>query len=377
MKKPSKQTLLTFLFFFILLTIIGLVGSVQNFLLEDVERNLNFGWDRLISFNLFIWWFWLFSTPGIIWLAKKFPIERHKIIKPVSIHLLISLVVVFIHQTLTAIFCNHTFGSIYYLPVFKKLAWRIIHLEWLFVDFMVYFAILGGYLAWQYYRKYQQEVLICSRLENRLVQSQLRALKMQLHPHFLYNTLNTISTLVLKDNRQEAVKMISVLADLLRTTLDNSESQLVTLQHELEFIEKYLSLQKARFTDRLEIVYNIDHDLLSAMVPNLILQPLVENAILHAIVPRETGGKLEIHANSEMNKLVMSIVDDGPGVNGKIRNGIGISNIRQRLEQLYGNEQQLFMKNQTGGGFAVTIIIPLQNSGSFAFKSLETEATVV
>jgi len=224
--------------------------------------------------------------------------------------------------------------------------------------------ILAVCHAMEYYRKFRENEIRASHLEMRLAQSQLQALKMQLHPHFLFNTLHSISALMNKDMKT-ADKMISRLGDFLRLTLENSGAQQVTLQQELDFLKCYLEIEQIRFQDRLSVQMNIDPEIVDAKVPNLILQPIVENAIRHGIAPRVEPGIINIDAQRHNGMLEINIKDNGPGLNsngsnGNFREGVGLSNTRARLTQLYGELHRFNLKNAEGGGLVVNIQIPIQ-----------------
>jgi len=204
-------------------------------------------------------------------------------------------------------------------------------------------------------------------LEAQLVQAQLQALKMQLHPHFLFNTLNSISALLHHDP-ELADRMIARLGDFLRLTLDNSGAQEVTLQKELEFLKCYLEIERVRFQDRLTVSYDVAPETLEAMVPNLVWQPIVENAIRHAIAPRAGKGQIEVRAQRTGAKLQLQVQDDGPGLptnqnsNGSSSKGVGLANTRERLRQLYGSNHRFELANGSGRGLVVTLEIPFNPS---------------
>jgi two-component system, LytTR family, sensor kinase len=192
-------------------------------------------------------------------------------------------------------------------------------------------------------------------------------LKMQLHPHFLFNTLNSISALLHQDPGL-ADRMIARLGDFLRLTLDNSGSQEVTLQRELEFLKCYLEIERVRFQDRLTVSYDVAPETLDAMVPNLVWQPIVENAIRHAIAPRAGSGRIEVRAQRIGSKLQLQVKDDGPGLSSKQGSngskGVGLANTRERLRQLYGDEQRFELGSGSDRGLVVTLEIPFNHSAS-------------
>jgi two-component system LytT family sensor kinase len=180
---------------------------------------------------------------------------------------------------------------------------------------------------------------------------------MQLEPHFLFNTLHAISALMYRDV-EGADRMITRLSDFLRLTLDSAGQQEVTLMREMEYLDKYLEIEQVRFGDRLEVRRSIAPGTLDLMVPNLALQPLVENAVRHGIAPRAEGGRIEVVARVDGGSLVVEVSDSGPGAAGAIREGLGISNTRARLEQLYGAAFRLELGNAPAGGFRARMRIP-------------------
>jgi sensor histidine kinase YesM len=226
----------------------------------------------------------------------------------------------------------------------------------------IYWAVLSIYQAVSYYRKYRERELKTSQLEARLAQSRLQVLKMQLHPHFLFNTLNAISELIHKDP-ESAERMIGDLSDLLRMSFENLETQEIPLKQELEFLRKYLEIEQMRFHDRLRIKMEIAPDTLDAKVPNMILQPLVENAIKHGLAPRSEGGQIEIGAVKNNGNLSLTVKDDGIGIpfndTENLPEGVGLSNTRRRLKHLYG-ERHKFDLTSENKGLRVNLTIPFK-----------------
>jgi len=231
------------------------------------------------------------------------------------------------------------------------------------VYLVVYWTIVGVGHALAYYRKYREREMLAIMLESRLAQTQLQMLKMQLQPHFLFNTLNAISALMHQDV-ELADQMLARLAQLLRATLESAGTQEVPLKQELEFVELYLEIEQARFGPRLVVHIDAEAETMDAGVPNLILQPLVENAIRHGIAPRPQTGHIEIRARRENGELRVEIMDDGPGLAGDSsvpqREGVGLTNTRARLRQLYGNAHQFTLANRAGGGLVVTVCVPFR-----------------
>jgi len=203
------------------------------------------------------------------------------------------------------------------------------------------------------------------QLEARLARAQLQSLRLQLHPHFLFNTLNTINALISTD-RRAAERVISGLSELLRMSLSSASEQEVSLAKELELLAHYIEIQQIRFHDRLTVDFRIDPDARYALVPNLMLQPLVENAIRHGIAPRAAPGNVVVAAMRRGSRLELSVVDDGVGENPHAdhRDGVGLGNTRARLLSLYGSDHRFEARGSPGGGFAVRIEIPYRTDAT-------------
>jgi LytS/YehU family sensor histidine kinase len=228
-------------------------------------------------------------------------------------------------------------------------------------ELLTYWALIGLTQGFDYYRKYREREIRASQLEARLARAQLDALKMQLHPHFLFNTLNTISVLMNEDVTL-ANRLLLRLSDLLRLALKNTDAHEVPLRQELEFLRSYLEIEQTRFEDRLTVRLDIDEEAFEAQVPNLILQPLVENAIRYAVAPRATKSTIEIHATRLNGQIELKVRDDGPGIEETEKAagvaGIGLRNTRSRLEKLYGPAHSFDLCTADGGGLEVRITIP-------------------
>jgi signal transduction histidine kinase len=222
-------------------------------------------------------------------------------------------------------------------------------------------TIVVAFVAFRYYQTTQQRLLRAAEVESSLTTARLDTLRAQLQPHFLFNTLNIISGLVAKGDGPTATRAIARLGDLLRATLSGSGEQTVPLEHEMDLTRRYLEIAQLRFGDRLVVHERIADDALRSMVPALILQPLVENALQHAVGQRERGGTIWIEADRRDAQLVITVRDDGPGFNGDARatrSGLGMSNTRDRLSHLYGSAATLRTSNSTQGGATVTIELP-------------------
>jgi two-component system LytT family sensor kinase len=229
------------------------------------------------------------------------------------------------------------------------------------IDMGYYWTVLAVGYSLEIHQRYKNEELKAAQLESRLIENELKALREQLRPHFLFNTLNTVAVLVRENKNDEAVTLIARLSSLLRMSLDNTRVHEVTLRQEMDFLERYIDIQKARFSDRLNVGINIAPDAMEARIPNLLLQPLVENAILHGIAPKSGPGRVDVMGKIEGNELHLEVRDDGPGLGAgaqRAKEGIGLSNTRERIAKIYGPRGQLSLKSEPGRGVSVLIVLP-------------------
>jgi len=232
-------------------------------------------------------------------------------------------------------------------------------------NLIVYAAVVLAWHALNYYHERREREIQAAALAAQLAQAQLQTLKMQLQPHFLFNTLNSISALNHEDPRA-ANRMIARLSELLRLTLENDGAQQVSLLQELDFLKRYLEIQQVRFGDRLNVRFDVTPETLEARVPNLLLQPLVENAIQHGIAPFAVRGEINIQASRENGLLCLRVTDNGPGLPGAkptgAPEGVGLANTRARLQQIYSNAHRFELRNGTEQGAVAEVRIPFQTA---------------
>ena len=320
------------------------------------------------------WWnlaaFYLFavSFPAVTYVARRFPFDRQRWLSRATTYGCWIFVLSVLHLI--------GFLLIYWMiggprlprnaPLADALAYfKLLFLGNLRTNLIIYALLLFGAMAANYYRRYLAGEQRAAQLQAQLAQAQLQALKMQLHPHFLFNTLNAISELVHKEP-ETAERMVIQLSDMLRVSLDSIGVQEIPLEQELEFLRRYLDIEETRFRDRLRIRMDVDPGTLGAYVPNMILQPLVENAIRHGISPLSRGGSIDIRARRNGETLSLQICDDGRGLptNGEHAsrgNGVGLANTRARLTQLYGvGRFELDVESVPDAGVAVSVTIPLR-----------------
>lgn len=295
---------------------------------------------------------WAAQTPLVFWLGNRMPVERPGLIRKLTVHVIFGLIL----GAFQTIAYHYLLGFFYErsaADITKSLftSWGVF-LNNVTNGFIFYVGILAFNQAVNYSRKYRDR-------EFRLQQAELKALKTQLHPHFLFNTLNAISALVYV-SPPTATKTISQLSDLLRLTLHNNKAQEVTLKEELDFLRKYIQIQQTLLQERLEVEWSVDSETLDALVPNMLLQPLVENSIRHGIAPKEDGGRIEIFSRRVNNDLLLEIKDNGLGTESEESegNGIGLINTKARLKHLYGDAQKIDVNTPECDGWCVTIMIP-------------------
>jgi signal transduction histidine kinase len=343
-------------------TAVGLFFASYSSLWERFVYKRPIPWDYALKTNLSFYYIWGCIAPFVLWLGKRFPFERGTRALALLVHLPTSLVLSTI-QLLVAEIVVQSFNP---EPLHLYEAFRAIQLTFVVyfhINVLTYWAILGIGYGRQYYRKLRDREIQAAQLEAQLTQAQLQALKMQLHPHFLFNTLNTISSLMHR-NVDAADGVLARLGDLLRYSLHNVGVQEVTLREELDFLQRYLEIEQARFEDRLKIKISVDPGVLDFKVPNLILQPLVENAVRYAVATQASGGYVEITAARVEGRLRLSVIDDGPGLppgyDLLANKGVGLRNCRERLQQLYGDQQQFVVSNRFPRGLEVSMKMPLR-----------------
>jgi sensor histidine kinase YesM len=363
-------------------TLIGLTFASLSFFgtlaISDPRRVNLVG---LFVWNLLAFYLWALLTPLIARLARRYRLDRQHWPRSLFlVHLPASLLFPALHLCLyLSLFWlvggvltkeYPTYLSLYRYQLFSNLS----------VTVSIYWLVLIAINALDYYQSFRVAEVKASELRAQLAQAQLRALKMQLHPHFLFNTLNSISALLHRD-AEAADQMVARLGDFLRLTLENSGDQEVTLEQELEFLRCYLEIEIVRFHDRLSVETEIEPQTLQARVPNLILQPLVENAIRHGISRQSAPGRLAIRAARREGRLLLQVEDNGPGLSliseggaiapvaathttatpaRTLTGGVGLANTRARLQHLYGAEHRLELTRATPRGMLVTLEIPFQ-----------------
>jgi signal transduction histidine kinase len=345
------------------------------FFTQDLSRKFYSGdptpwWRYLISWLIGVW-LAAATTPIVVWLGRRWPIERRAWLPRVALHLACSLGFAAIQIVVASALASQigfvgALVSDRFLDTLPVLAVVSFH-----NDVVSYWIILGILYGLDYYRRYQERAkqalrleLRASELETQLTRARLDALKMQLQPHFLFNTMNAITVLVRQQRGPEAEETIARLCDLLRFVLDDALAQEVPLRRELEYLGLYLSIEQLRFADRLQVAIDADPAILDAAVPHMSLQPIVENAVRHGVGASEAGGTIRLTASRVADDLVVEVTDDGPGLPAAepARRGIGLDNTRARLRQLYGDRASLSIANRIANrevtGAVVTVVVP-------------------
>jgi signal transduction histidine kinase len=341
-------------------TLLGIFSTFQayNYISLFTEREPSF--PMLLLLNVTYWYAWAVLVPGMLLMARRFRFERHTWKRVAAAHVPAVVVFTALHAVL-AVSLRMPVLTAYgreasWWPAFQELFF--LNFDW---EMMTYWAVIGASHAFHFHQESQKQALTAAQLQTRLAEASLQSLQRQLHPHFLFNTLHTISALIPRDP-DAADAMLAELSDLLRLTLDRIGTQEVALKEELDFVQKYLDIERTRFGDRLQVDFAIGPDTLDARVPNMLLQPLVENAIRHGIARKIGGGRVDISARRDGDMLMLAVRDTGPGLpvaaTSPLSTGVGLANTRSRLEHLFGDRHRLEFTEPPGGGLLVSIVIP-------------------
>ncbi len=344
-------------------TVLALIDAGQAYAMQHFE-DVSISWSLAVRRGLECNYLMAVFGLGVLWLANRLPLDRGRTTRWVLMHLALSLVFAQCYNLAYAAVLDGQMSvrgtPFEFQETFKKLA---IHYTLGHVG--IYWIILLAHHGWRYYRRYRERELRAAELEGQLSRARLDVLRMQLNPHFLFNTLNTIAALI-HEQPDAADRTLTRLGELLRQSLDQSTPYEVPLRQELAFLERYLDIERARFGDRLTVDFDVPESVREALVPSLILQPIVENAIRHGIEPRAQAGHIVIQAERQDAQLNLTIADNGSGIETNAPSltseGIGLSNTRSRLRQLYGESQNLRLTNLSTGGLEVRITLPCRTA---------------
>jgi signal transduction histidine kinase len=359
MAKPPSW-LAVFLFAFAAATFFGAINAVQIISVGNGQQS----WGEAFAHALLLWYLFLPIVPLAIMLAQRLPAAQGHRLRNLCMHALIALTVGGLHPYAYILAYSLATQPRWAITVAKS---QLPYLHYWYVQdllmaVLAYGMTVAATQAFFYYRSFQHGQLRAAHLQAQLANANLTALKMQLHPHFLFNALHSISALQMTD-REAAQKMTALLGDFLRMTLRDLDRQEVPLRQEFEFLQRYLAIEQMRFGSRLRFSVEAAVEILDAAVPQLILQPIVENAVRHGIAPYGCGGEIAVRALHDNRHLLLTVQDSGPGIlderlQSPAPSGLGLANTRARLSQLYGETQHLKLENLSGGGFRVRIEIP-------------------
>lgn len=331
-------------------TIFGLSSFAVCLLADAATGESPAPWPRVLQYSLGAAWIWAALTPAALWAARKATFVPGRRMRSALMHGLIGSGFVAVSVTLQSGLADltgiYTSGSSLILPRVEN-------------SLLAYGALLTLGQAARYFRLSQTRQVHASELEARLTKTHLQLLRLQLQPHFLFNTLNTVAELVHTDP-DTADQMITRLGRLLRLSLDHAGHQVVPLRQEIDFLRMYVEIEQVRFQDRLQIVWNLAPDTLDAAVPTLLWHPVLENAIRHGVTPLAGRGRIVIASHRDAGDLVLEIRDNGQGLppGGVPREGVGLRNIRERVSQLYGSRARFALAPAAGGGTVATLRLP-------------------
>lgn len=379
MGTAGKNRVLRAGLYFLCWTVLALFYSSQALAQKVAMRDPTPWWHYLATWLIGLYVCAILML-GVLWLGRRFQIQRKNWLRRTALHLCFS----FCFSLADLLIVAAILPRVGLMPaVFKDFRSTFGFL--LVIDFhgavIGYWTMLACQAGFRYYREYQrreQEALRlelqASELKTQLARAQLSALKMQLQPHFLFNTLNAITVLVRQGKADFAEEMLGRLSDLLRCVLEDVEAHEVPLRREFEYLRLYLSIQQVRFQDRLKIDISVDPETLDAAVPQMALQPIVENAIRHGVGRLSSAGRIDITASLVEGNLIIKIEDDGPGFShehSSSNTGIGLANTRARLSQLYEDRAQLLTDNRDTGGASVTLLIPFHRADDASGEIME------
>jgi two-component system, LytTR family, sensor kinase len=333
----------------------GLFDASQAVLIMHTEGHPG-SWLPLFGTELVSWLPWVLATPVIIRFARRFSLFRRPTVGSAALHLATFVVVSTVMESWSALL------QVLFNPWHNKRpptfvdTWSV-SLAYQILTFVIVYALIVAVTLFMDARDKM------TRQHEELSRAQLASLRRQLEPHFMYNTLNAIAGLVRDHSNAAAVNMIVGLSEFLRRASEDSHRTQVALSEEVEYLQRYLDIQKMRLGDRLQASVEISADLLDAQVPNLLLQPLVENAIKHGVAQRAAGGTVRVTGTVEAGKLCLRVYNDSPGVPiawQATRTGVGLGNLKTRLQILYGSESGLELRQTDAGGIEVLVTLPLK-----------------
>jgi two-component system, LytTR family, sensor kinase len=356
-------------------TVIGIAGSVHCYF-SYAALGEPLSWPRAFALGMSLWYAWAILSVVILQWTRLWPLEANNWFQRLPVHIAAGIIfalakLLLDYPIIKFIYCPHP--ELLTFPAFFRMALVGYFFRYLLISWL----LAGVAHALWYFQKYRDRESRARQLETRLAQARLQMLRMQLHPHFLLNALNTIASLMHSDV-DRADEALCKLGDLLRFLLERVGVQEVSVRQELEFIESYLEIERLRFGARVDVRIQVDRHLWQARIPHLLLQPLVENALRHGINGRADPGQIGIQVRQVGDHLRLEVLDDGPGLKGDnspaARGGVGLSNTRARLQELYPNAHRFEICNRPTGGAVAAVELPLRQ-GPINSTSSEQSAT--
>jgi signal transduction histidine kinase len=337
----------------IALLVAGLETSGE--ILRHIAEGSEYRVGGVVVAELAVWLTFVLLTPACLWMARRFPIDSTNWMRRVPLHLGAAIVFCLLHLVLDVL-AQSALGRLPDGVTLRSFASLVGY--YLGVESFIYWGIVGTFMLVQRQREARDRALAAARLEAALGEARLQALRAQLHPHFLFNALNGIAVMAMKGEGERVAHALGELGELLRATLDEDVPQFIPLTRELEFLERYLGLERLRFAARLQVERDVSSEALAALVPSFLLQPLVENAVHHGL-STVAGGSVALVAARDGATLRLEVRDRGPGFGARrAREGIGLANTRARLAELYGAAQSLECVDDPAGGAIVRVRIP-------------------
>lgn len=340
--------------------LLGLLLAAQSWLSYSI-RGEPIAWSRSLAVWLTWALLWTALTPIALGLAARFPLDRPLRLSRILLHVCAGALLASVNLALFAVVAPWV-GAMNLEPTWWTTFSRLMATAFL-LNMPMYWLLVGSLKALRIAQAVRQREHATLRLEAQLAEARLETLRAQLRPHFLFNALNTVAVLM-REDVSVAERVLLRLSDLLRATLEKDEAHQVALRDEVALLEAYLTIEQMRYGDRLSYHIQIAPDALTAQVPRMVLQTLVENAVEHGIAKRRAPGRIEIAAECQGDRLSLSVADDGPGLDPDVSEGIGLSNTRSRLALLYGGQHRFELNPAPGGGLLVSMQIPLRESSA-------------
>jgi hypothetical protein len=342
----------------------ALFDASQEVLIMHAEGR-HHAWLPLFATELVSWLPWMLATPLVIYLARQYPIARGMSLRTVGVHLVAFAAISALAETWSTVLqmLFNPWNNRKW-PTFVD-TWTTTFTFQVLTFLIVYALILTVTYVVDARESMARQITETARLNEELSKAQLAALRRQLEPHFMYNALNSIAGLVRDHRNDAAVSMIVGLSEFLRRSSEDSHRSVVALAEEVEYLQRYLDIQKVRFGERLQVSVDIPAELLRAQVPHLLLQPLVENAVKHGIAKRVAGGSVRVSGACANGNLCLSVYNDGPSLPTDwqaTQTGVGIGNLRTRLQILHGGESGLQLRRVDAGGVEVVVTLPFREA---------------